>query len=347
MAPFGPLVTGRAVGSRYDAHVSKKWVRRPITVVGVVIGALLLTILLPVWIVLSILFDLAGRSWRLPTLRLLSFAWLWLWLETLGIAGAAGIWLTGQAGNHRANYTLQRWWAKQLIGSLRISCGLKIEVEGVEKLSAGPLICLGRHASLGDALVSAWIFGSLAKRFPRYVMKKELLFDPCLDVVGQRIPNYFVDRGSAAVRQELTGIRTMAANMGESDVAVIFPEGTRTNDAKRIGLVERLERRAPERHAKLVGLQRLLPPRSAGASVLLEEVPNGDVVVMWHVGFDGLDTFAGVRRRIAHAQPSAKVVLELHKRSSVPKGDGFEAWLDDRWLEIDAKVVAADKERFS
>jgi hypothetical protein len=81
--------------------------------------------------------------------------------------------------------------------------------------------------------------------------------------------------------------------------------------------------------------------------VLLEEVPNGDVVVMWHVGFDGLDTFAGVRRRIAHAQPSAKVVLELHKRSSVPKGDGFEAWLDDRWLEIDAKVVAADKERFS
>lgn len=347
MAPFGPLVTGRAVGSRYDAHVSKKWVRRPITIVGVVIGALLLTLLLPVWIVLSILFDLAVRSWRLPTLRLLSFAWLWLWLEALGIAGAAGIWLTGQAGNHRANYALQRWWAKQLIGSLRISCGLKIEVEGVEKLSAGPLICLGRHASLGDALVSAWIFGSLAERFPRYVMKKELLFDPCLDVVGQRIPNYFVDRGSAAVRQEITGIRTMAANMGESDVAVIFPEGTRTNDAKRIGLVERLERRAPERHSKLVGLQRLLPPRSGGASVLLEEVPNGEVVVMWHVGFDGLDTFAGVRRRIAHAQPSAKVVLELHKRSSVPKGDGFEAWLDDRWLEIDAKVVAADKERFS
>ena len=314
---------------------------------GVIVGALLLTVLLPVWVIVSVAIDLGTRKWRLPTFRLLCFAWLWLWLETFGITGAALIWVTGQGRNHRANYALQRWWAKRLIISLRITCGLSIEVEGVESLPNGPLICLGRHASLGDALVSAWIFGSLAKRFPRYVMKKELLFDPCLDVVGQRIPNYFVDRGSAAVRQELTGIRMMAANMGESDVAVIFPEGTRTNDAKRIGLVERLERRAPERHAKLVGLQRLLPPRSAGASVLLEEVPNGDVVVMWHVGFDGLDTFAGVRRRIAHAQPSAKVVLELHKRSSVPKGDGFEAWLDDRWLEIDAKVVAADKERFS
>ncbi|CAB4621410.1 unannotated protein [freshwater metagenome] len=319
--------------------------RRPITVMAVVIGALLLTVLLPIWIVFSVVLDLVGRKWRLPTFRLMCFAWLWLWLETLGILGAELLWLTGQARNQRANYALQRWWAKQLIGSLRLSCGLKIEVEGAENLSAGPLICLGRHASLGDALVSAWIFGSLAKRFPRYVMKKELLFDPCLDVVGQRIPNYFVDRGSAAVRQELTGIRTMAANMGERDVAVIFPEGTRTNDEKRVGLVARLERRAPDRHAKLIGLQRLLPPRSAGASVLLEEIPNGDVVVMWHVGFDGLDTFGGVRRRIASANPSAKVVLEHHTRASIPEGDGFEAWLDDRWLEIDAKVVAADATR--
>ena len=319
--------------------------RRPITVMAVVIGALLLTVLLPIWIVFSVVLDLVGRKWRLPTFRLMCFAWLWLWLETLGILGAELLWLSGQARNQRANYALQRWWAKQLIGSLRLSCGLKIEVEGAENLSAGPLICLGRHASLGDALVSAWIFGSLAKRFPRYVMKKELLFDPCLDVVGQRIPNYFVDRGSAAVRQELTGIRTMAANMGERDVAVIFPEGTRTNDEKRVGLVARLERRAPDRHAKLIGLQRLLPPRSAGASVLLEEIPNGDVVVMWHVGFDGLDTFGGVRRRIASANPSAKVVLEHHTRASIPEGDGFEAWLDDRWLEIDAKVVAADATR--
>lgn len=314
---------------------------------GVIVGALFLTILLPIWVVVSVAIDIGTRQWRLPTFRLLCFAWLWLWLETFGLTGAALIWLTGQGRNRRANYALQRWWAKRLIRSLRITCGLTIEVEGVENLSAGPLICLGRHASLGDALVSAWIFGSLGKRFPRYVMKKELLFDPCLDVVGQRIPNYFVDRGSAAVRQELTGIRTMAANMGERDVAVIFPEGTRTNEAKRIGLVERLERRAPDRHAKLIGLQRLLPPRSAGASVLLEEVPGGDVVVMWHVGFDGLDNFAGVRRRLAQSKPSAKVVLELHQRATVPSGDEFESWLDDCWLEIDAKVVAADGDRLS
>ena len=315
------------------------------TVLGVVVGAIVLTLLLPIWVVLSVVFDLGSRNWRLPTLRLVCFAWLWLWLETAGVFGSVALWITGQARNQRANYALQRWWAKRLISSLRVTCGLRIEVEGVETLTDGPLICFGRHASLGDALVSAWIFGSLASRFPRYVMKKELLLDPCLDIVGQRIPNYFVDRGSAAVRQEIDGIRAMAVGMGPRDVAVIFPEGTRTNDAKREALVGRLERRSPERHAKLRDLQRLLPPRSSGAAALLAEVPDADVVVMWHVGFDGLDTFAGVRRRLATAEPSARVVLELHHRPTIPTGTDFDPWLDDRWLEIDRKVVDADRVR--
>ncbi len=327
--------------------MTKAWIRRPITVSGVILGAVLLTFLIPVWVVVAVAFDLVSRNWRLPTFRLLCFAWCWLWLETLGVLGAFLLWVTGQGRNQRANYALQRWWAKRLIRSLRLTCGLRIDVEGVATLSDGPLICLGRHASLGDALVSAWIFGSLAHRFPRYVMKKELLFDPCLDIVGQRIPNYFVDRGSAAVRQEIAGIKAMASQMGVRDVAVIFPEGTRTNDVKRVGLVARLERRAPDRHEKLSALQRLLPPRSAGASALLDEVPSGDVVIMWHVGFDGLDTFAGVRRRLAVAEPSARVVLELHSRASIPAGAAFEHWLDDRWVEIDQKVIAADHDRLS
>ena len=331
--------------ARYDASVNSAWVRRPVTVLGVVVGAVLLTVLIPVWVVVTILIDLISLSWRLPTFRLICFAWLWLWLETFGVIGSIALWLTGQARNRRANYALQRWWAKRLIVALRVTCGLRIEVEGVDSLTDGPLICFCRHASLGDALVSAWIFGSLAERFPRYVMKRELLFDPCLDIVGQRIPNYFVSRGSAAVRQEISGIRAMAAGLGDRDVAVIFPEGTRTNDEKRAGLVGRLERRSPVRHEKLKNLERLLPPRSAGAAALLTEVPEADVVVMWHVGFDGLDTFAGVRRRLASAEPSARVVLETRARDTVPVGDDFEAWLDDLWLEIDQKVIAADRAR--
>ena len=322
-----------------------RWVRRPITVSGVTLAALLLTVLAVVWLPVSILLDLVRGRLRLPTTRLLAFAFCWCWLEVCGVVASVALFCVGRARNDRANYALQRWWAKNLIGSLRRTCGLRIEVEGVDELPAGALVCFGRHASLGDALVSAWIMGSLAHRFPRYVMKRELLLDPCLDIVGQRIPNYFVDRGSAAVRQEIAGIRAMAEGMGDRDVAVIFPEGTRANDEKRTYLVDRLERKQPERHAMFQDLQCVLPPRPAGAVALLDVVPQADVVVMWHVGFDGLDTFAGVLRRLRTSQASARVVLESVPRSDVPLGADFAPWLDRVWVEMDRKVVAAEAAR--
>lgn len=321
--------------------MSRAWLRRTITCSGVIIGAILLLITAPIWIVICLVIDVLRRQWRFPVLRLIAFALCWTWLESCGVIASFFLWITGQRKNVRAHYALQRWWAAQLIRSLRLTCGLKIEVSGAEQVGSGPLVCFGRHASLGDALVSAWIFGSLTHRYPRYVMKKELLTDPCLDIVGQRIPNYFVDRGSAAVRQELVGIRTMAAGLGNRDVAVIFPEGTRANDKRRAALVERLEKRAPDRFALFRDANFVLPPRPAGATALLEEVPNANVVLLWHVGFDGLDSFGGILHRLASKEPAAHVTLELIPRQDVPEGDEFVRWLDDRWMEIDAKVNAA------
>lgn len=308
---------------------------------GVIIGALVLLILAPIWIVVCVVIDVFSRKWRFPTLRLIAFALCWTWLESAGVIASFFLWIFGQGKNVKAHYALQRWWAAQLIRSLRLTCGLKIEVSGADEVGDGPLVCFGRHASLGDALVSAWIFGSLTRRYPRYVMKKELLADPCLDIVGQRIPNYFVDRGSAAVRQELVGIRTMAAGLGDRDVAVIFPEGTRANDKRRTALVERLEKRAPDRYALFREANFVLPPRPAGATALLEEVPNANVVLLWHVGFDGLDSFGGILRRLSIKEPAAHVTLELIPRESVPSGDAFVTWLDERWMEIDEKVKQA------
>ena len=324
-----------------------RWVRRPITIGGVVLAAVLLTVLAIVWLPVSILADLLRGRFRLPTTRLMAFAFCWCWLEVSGVVASAALFVVGRARDRRANYALQRWWAKNLIRSLRWTCGLRIEVEGADSLPDGALVCFGRHASLGDALVSAWIMGSLAHRFPRYVMKRELLLDPCLDIVGQRIPNYFVDRGSAAVRQEIAGIRAMAEGMGDRDVAVIFPEGTRANDEKREYLVGRLERKQPERHALFGELRCLLPPRPAGAVALLDAVPGADVVLMWHVGFDGLDTFAGILRRLRHSEASARVVLEPVPRSEVPEGDGFGPWLDQVWVEMDRKVTEAEAARIA
>ena len=99
--------------------------------------------------------------------------------------------------------------------------------------------------------------------------------------------------------------------------------------------------RDPERAARLNALQHLLPPKPSGAQALVDGAPGADIALMWHIGFDGLDTFGRIRRRLAVGAPRAEVVFELHPRASVPTGDAFVGWLDDRWLELDRKVADA------
>jgi 1-acyl-sn-glycerol-3-phosphate acyltransferase len=319
--------------------VTSPWLRRPLTVAGVLVAAVLLLAALPVWVPVAVAVDAVRGRWRLPVLRLLAFALCWSWLEAAGIIVATVLWCIGQAGNLRAHFALQRWWARNLIAALRVTTGLRIDVEGADRARGGPFVALCRHASLADSLVSAWVFGSLAGLRPRYVLKKELSLDPCLDIVGRRLPNWFVDRGSTRVAREMEGIEQMARGLGPGEIAVIFPEGTRTSDAKRHRELARLATRHPERHARLAGLVRLLPPKPAGSAALLAAVPDADVLTVWHTGFDGLDTFGGILRALRRPV-SARVVVEAHPRATVPAGEDFVRWIDGQWVRMDGVVDA-------
>jgi len=73
------------------------------------------------------------------------------------------------------------------------------------------LLMVCRHASRADSLVSAWVVTIGAGMHPRYVLKRELLADPCLDVVGNRLPNHFGDRGAADSATELVADRAVDA----------------------------------------------------------------------------------------------------------------------------------------
>lgn len=300
--------------------------------------AILLVVLVPFWAPLAALFDILRGRWHCPTARFLAFGVCWCWLEIAGVTVAGVLWVSGQRRNRRAHYALQRWWAARLIGSLRVTLGMGIEVEGAENLGRGPFIALCRHASLADALISAWVFGTHAHLKPRYVLKRELAMDPCLDIVGHRLPNYFVDRSSSNVAAELVGIERMADHLGEGEVAVIFPEGTRANPRKREREIERVSRKSPVRAARLSALAHLLPPKPAGASALLAAVPSANVLTMWHAGFDGLDTFGGILRQLGRSKVRARIIIREHVRSSVAAGEGFIEWLDSQWLEMDAAV---------
>lgn len=321
-------------------RVSSTLQRRAVTVPAVALAALALLVLAPLWLPLSLLADLVRGRLRLPTTRLLAFALCWAWLESIGVAVAAGLWLTGQRRNQRAHFALQRWWAAQLMGALRATTGVRVDTVDAGCLAPGPAVMLCRHASLADSLLSAWIVTSHARMNPRYVLKRELLFDPCLDIVGNRLPNHFLDRQATDSAPELAALRDLAAGLRADEIAVIFPEGTRSSPAKRQRALDKIRERDPARADRLAPLQHLLPPRPAGAAALLDGCSTADVAVAWHVGFDGLDTFGGIIRHLSRRPRPVRFHAERFARAEVPSGDEFRTWLDDAWLRSDRAVHA-------
>lgn len=313
------------------------------------VGALLvLTALLTVFIVpiliLALVIDLVLLRFRLPVTRLVAFALCWCWLETSGVVMAAGLWLIGRRGDLEAHYRLQRWWAGRLLGALRATCGLELDVEGADALSPGPVVLLVRHASLADSLVTAWVVTELAGLHPRFVLKDELLADPCLDIVGNRLANCFIDRKAADAEPALAAIEEMASGMTSGDAAIIFPEGTRANEAKRARALERIAAHDDERAGRLSDLHHLLPPRPSGTRALVGGAVDAHVVVGWHVGFEGMDTFGNIIAVLARQRIIVRFRLARVSMPSMGPGE-LERWLDDTWLDLDREVETLLHER--
>lgn len=306
---------------------------------GVASMACSLLVLLPLWVPLMLLGDAVRLKWRFPLLRFTMFGLLWSWLETLGLISAVALWMTGQSRNQDLNYRLQKLWTRGVVGALSLTVGLHIDVEGADKLSDGPFIALCRHASLADSVMSAWVFTVRSRLRPRYVLKKELKLDPCLDVVGHRLPNYFLDRKASNVAMELQGLETMASGLGVRDIAVIFPEGTRANGEKRQRILDQLRVKSPERAGRLQNLRYLMAPKTAGVTALLAAVPNAKVITMWHAGFDGMDSFRGIVKHLAKSAVRVQVRVTEHQRATVATGEAFVAWLDEQWIAMDASVA--------
>ena len=312
--------------------------RRLQSVPALLVTAVLLVVLLPLWLPVAALADVVRGRFRLPTVRLLSFGLLWSWLETAGVTIAAALWITGRRRDQALHYRLQRWWAARLMGALQLTTGIRIEAADAECLQPGPAIMLCRHASLADSLVSAWVVTSGARMNPRYVLKRELLFDPCLDIVGNRLPNHFLDREATDSAAELAALSELSAGLQPDQIAIIFPEGTRASPKKRARALEKIGERDPERAQRLAGLQHLLPPRPAGSAALIDGCAAADVVIAWHVGFDGLDTFGGILRHLARPPVPVRFHARRVARADVPSGDAFTRWLDDQWVRADHDV---------
>jgi 1-acyl-sn-glycerol-3-phosphate acyltransferase len=281
--------------------------------------------------------DLVTDRQRMPRLRLLSFALAWSALEAAGMAASTALWATGQGNDVDAHYALQRWWATQLIEALRHSAGLRFEVHGLEDLTPGPTILCARHASIVDALLPAWLLGRVGMR-PRYVLKDDLQLDPCLDIVGHRLPNHFLDRDPQDSRHELEELERLAGGMTSRDAVVIFPEGTVVTDSRRARAIARVAANDPDRAARVRGLRTLGPVRPAGTQALLRGAPDADLVLVVHAGLEPLQRLADAPARVPLDRP-VRIDITRIPRAAIPEGEAFTAWFDTQWRERDRQLT--------
>lgn len=318
--------------------------RRLITIPGYLIAWFLWLGAAPLWLPLAVIVD-AIRGSGGVALRSAAAIAVYLSCEIIGMAVSAGLW-AGRSilriGNERwtdFHYRLEAWWGTTLFRTAVRLFGLRLEVEGDADLGRGPYLLLLRHASTVDTLLaSALVSRPLGFRL-RYVLKQELLWDPCLDIVGHRLPNVFVDRFAEDSAHEVRRMQDLARNLGTRDGILIYPEGTRFSEAKRQRVLERFHQKGD---AKMVDYARslkfVLPPRTSGTLGLLEAAPEADVVICSHTGFEGAASLASLWKG-ALLHQVIRVQFRRIPRDEVPVGrDGRSAWLLDEWRRVDSWI---------
>ncbi len=311
--------------------------RRSVTVPAAAGVAALLGGSVGLWAPAVTIADVVADRRRMPRLRLMSFALAWSTLESVGIGASTALWMAGRRDDRDTHYALQHWWAARLVDALRYTVGVRFEITGLDRLSPGPTIVCARHASIADSLLPAWLLGRVGMR-PRFVLKDDLQLDPCLDIVGNRTPNHFVDRDPDDSTSELEALERLARGMGTRDAAVIFPEGMVVTDERRRRAIERVTKRDAARARRVRDLTILAPVRPGGTAALLRGSPDADLVLITHTGFEPLQRLAGAP---AHVPLTAPIHVDITRipRAEIPAGADFTPWFDTVWAELDHRLA--------
>lgn len=337
-------------------RLAPTWVRRPVSLV-VVLGLAFATTLLPLLVLVAVALSvvLPGR-WR--ALRLLGFAFVYLAVETAGLAAALVLWIASGLGwrlrsptFQRAHYAVLHWLLAVVVRSAEVLFHLRLiddEVgwspldDGVPG-SSNAMVVLSRHAGPGDSLL---LVRTLLRRdhdrHPRIVLKELLQLDPLLDVYLNRLPTAFITSGA---RDSAQKVGEVASTLGDRDALLIFPEGGNFSEERRRRAIDRLRMKGMlDRAAAAEQMRHLLPPRPGGVAAALSAAPHADVVLVGHRGLDHLSTVGDLWDGLP-MDDEVRLRWEFHAAADVPReGEALEQWLYERWQEMDDWVAAGQPE---
>lgn len=318
------------------------WSRRALTLPALALLAFAWVTALPLLLPIVAAIDLVrGGSW--PLVRCALYLALYLLCEVLGVLGAFVAWLASGvwAGGSRArflrwNVRLQVWWATALYRGVERLFGVRTVVEGDAEVPPGPILVFVRHLSQADTLLPVLYVTGRHGIALRFVLKRELLWDPCLDIVGNRLPNAFVRRGSGESAREIAAVRRLMDDLGPDDGVVIYPEGTRFTPSKRVRILAKLAAQGdPSIAEQAQRLRHLLPPRPGGSLALLEHNERADVVLCAHTG---LESAGSPRDLLTGRLVGATVRVRFWRvaRAAIPSTPEERLrWLHHEWRRMD------------
>ncbi|MPZ87614.1 MAG: 1-acyl-sn-glycerol-3-phosphate acyltransferase [Nitriliruptorales bacterium] len=320
------------------------------------IGTFLLLTTLPLWILAA-----AAASRLLPgRLRALRLLWLlvvYLVCQCLGIIASFALWVASGFGvrmhtsrMRAAHYRLLFWFVAGVYQLGVKGLKLSIDLEQVDEHdlrpqdSQRPLLVFCRHAGPGDSFMLVHEVVVRLGRRPRIVLKDALQYDPCIDIVLNRLPNRFVSpqrSPGAAGDLAMQAINELAEDMDACDALLIFPEGANFTQRRRLSAIERLRSLGHHDQADLAErMTYVLAPQPGGALASIAATPHTDILFVAHTGLEGLRTIGDLWRGLPMERP-VRAGWWLEPEEDVP--DGREArvrWLYARWEEIDRWIAA-------
>ena len=326
-----------------------KWLRRVLIAPALVVSIVAALLTMPLWLIAAAFVSrYVPGKWRI--LRILWFLFLYLLVEGIALIVLFVFWVLSGFGwklrspfSQHVHYSLLAMMLGIVVNTAKRTFRLSIVMDGPAP-NAGPIrtrpaLVLSRHAGPGDSLLLMDALCNVYDREPRIVLKEFLQWDPAVDVILNRVPASFVPSGNKGGDAVVEAIRDLAETMDLDDAFVIFPEGANYTLGRAEKAIRQLyEIGRPDLAERAGMLKQTLPPKPKGVMTALASAPLGsDVFLVGHAGLEGFVTAGDIWR----AMPmDTKVAVRIwhYPAEQVPGPDEQEAWLYDRWAEIDAWI---------
>lgn len=329
-------------------------VRRIVVAPVVLLLCIALLVLSPVLLAAAAITDLfLPGNWR--TLRLATFAVIYLIAEIVGIVALAALWIGSGFGLalksdqwQERHYRFMALWLKALYRAVALLFNLRINIEERPQPQPGPLLVFCRHAGPGNSLMLVGTLMIAYNRRPRIVMLAKLQWDPLFDTMLNRLPNRFITHDKKSSKRYVAAIGELAEGLGPRDALVLFPEGRDFTQRLRLRAIDYLKSKGFTRQAeKAEEMRNVLPPRHRGPMAAIQSAPQADVAFVAHSLLEDIGGFRELWRRV----PLAELIDARYWRlppSEVPKSeqatiDWLYEWWDriDRWIEEHKGVGSA------